>query len=129
MARRSLTGFNANPVEAAREVDPAVGPQRRVAETDLRRAGAFELVGGQGQYGLTFAESPERCLTLVTEVSEPGVELSWQPAGASRLRSIPSVGRWSLRRATPATIPGPTAMASPTSAVSRSGRPSCETRP
>ena len=29
------------------------------------------------------AESPERCLAFVTEVSEPGVELSWQAAALS----------------------------------------------
>ena len=29
------------------------------------------------------AESPERCLTFVTEVSDPDVELSWQPAAMS----------------------------------------------
>ena len=29
------------------------------------------------------AESPERCLAFVTEVSDPGVELSWQPAALS----------------------------------------------
>jgi putative membrane-bound dehydrogenase-like protein len=29
------------------------------------------------------AETPERCLDFVTEVSDPGVELSWQPAALS----------------------------------------------
>jgi putative membrane-bound dehydrogenase-like protein len=31
------------------------------------------------------AESPERCLTLVTEISDPAVEPSWQPAALSGL--------------------------------------------
>lgn len=31
------------------------------------------------------AESPERCLTLVAEISDPGVGLSWQPAALSGL--------------------------------------------
>lgn len=31
------------------------------------------------------AESPERCLTLVTEISDPAVGLSWQPAALSGL--------------------------------------------
>ena len=31
------------------------------------------------------AESAERCLTLVTEISDPGVGLSWQPAALSGL--------------------------------------------
>ena len=29
------------------------------------------------------AESPDRCLAFVAEVSDPGVELSWQPAALS----------------------------------------------
>lgn len=31
------------------------------------------------------AEPPDRCLSFVTEVSDPGVELSWQPAALSGL--------------------------------------------
>jgi HEAT repeat protein len=30
-------------------------------------------------------ESPDRCLTLVTEISDPAVELSWQPAALAGL--------------------------------------------